>query len=139
MSADLERFVQAQDSSGTYAAALAELRAGASAATGCGSSSRRCAAWAAAARPSTTRSRAVDEARAYLAHPVLGPRLLECVDALLGQGDDDPVAVLGGTDALKLCSSMTLFEAAAPDEPRFGQVLERFYGGERDAGTTMRL
>ena len=81
----------------------------------------------------------MDEAHAYLAHPVLGPRLVECAQALLELGERDPVRVLGSVDALKLRSSMTLFEAAAPDERVFGEVLERFYDGERDTATTSRL
>jgi uncharacterized protein (DUF1810 family) len=79
------------------------------------------------------------EAAAYLAHPVLGPRLLECARALTGLDTADPVAVLGGTDAQKLRSSMTLFAAAAPDEPAFRQVLDQFFGGAADPGTTSRL
>jgi uncharacterized protein (DUF1810 family) len=81
----------------------------------------------------------LDEAREYLAHPVLGPRLRECARALLGLGGADPVAVLGGTDALKLRSSMTLFSAADPDEPLWLQVLDRYYGGEADDATTRLL
>src|SRR3712207_9246788 len=81
----------------------------------------------------------LDEARAYLAHPVLGPRLVACARALLELPGGDPERVLGSVDALKLRSSMTLFEAAAPDEPVFGEVLERYYGGRRDEATTTRL
>ena len=134
---DLARFVQAQD--GVHEQALRELRDGAKRGhwmwfvfpqvAGLGSS------------PTAQRYAVsgLDEAHAYLAHPVLGPRLVECAQALLELGERDPVRVLGSVDALKLRSSMTLFEAAAPDERVFGEVLERFYDGERDAATTSRL
>jgi uncharacterized protein (DUF1810 family) len=79
------------------------------------------------------------EARAYVAHPVLGPRLRECAQALLALRTADPIAVLGDIDAVKLRSSMTLFAHAAPDEPAFRQVLDRFYGGSEDPATLERL
>jgi uncharacterized protein (DUF1810 family) len=83
------------------------------------------------------------EARAYLAHPVLGERLREAVAALLGwRGKRSAVALLGEVDALKLRSSMTLFELAA-DSPEqaapFAAVLDGFYGGERDPETLRRF
>ena len=70
---------------------------------------------------------------------MLGPRLVEASQALLELSGRDPVRVLGSTDAMKLRSSMTLFEAAAPDERVFGEVLERYFGGGRDEATTTRL
>ena len=79
------------------------------------------------------------EARAYLAHAVLGPRLVECARALAELDGTDPVAVLGSTDAQKLRSSMTVFAAVAPDEPLFGQVLDRYFGSTPDPATTSRL
>jgi uncharacterized protein (DUF1810 family) len=79
------------------------------------------------------------EAEAYLAHPVLGPRLLECARTVAGLPTADAEAVLGATDAMKLRSSMTLFAHAAPDEPVFAQVLERFFGGRTDPATEERL
>ncbi len=74
----------------------------------------------------------LQEAREFLAHPVLGPHLLEISNALLELDTDDPDAVMGFPDNLKLRSSMTLFEAADPSEEVFGKVLDKFYGGERD-------
>jgi uncharacterized protein (DUF1810 family) len=135
--ADLERFVAAQEH--TYDAALAELRRG-----------RKTSHWmwfvfpqlAGLGRSETARQYAIAdlaEASAYLAHPVLGPRLRECCRALLDLESADPVAVLGGIDAMKLRSSMTLFAAAAPDEQLFHAVLERFYAGQPDGATTNRL
>lgn len=74
--------------------------------------------------------RDVREARTYLQNELLRDRLLECCRALLQQPCDDPGIVMGGkTDALKLCSSMTLFKYAAPEYPEFQQVLDRFYAG----------
>jgi uncharacterized protein (DUF1810 family) len=137
---DLQRFVAAQDRSGVYAQALRELRAG-----------RKQSHWmwfvfpqvAGLGHSSMARIYALsglDEARAYLAHPVLGPRLVECSTALLDLGGRDPVTVFGGIDAQKLRSSMTLFEAAAGDEqPVFGSVLDHYFAGERDEATTSRI
>jgi uncharacterized protein (DUF1810 family) len=81
----------------------------------------------------------LDEARAYLAHPVLGPRLVEAGRALLGLPGNDPVAVVGPVDALKLRSSMTLFAHASSGEPVFAAVLDRYYGGAEDEATLSRL
>jgi uncharacterized protein (DUF1810 family) len=75
------------------------------------------------------------EARAYLADPVLGPRLMECAAALLATSGRSAEAILGSIDAVKVRSSMTLFLRAAPDEPLFRQVLDRFYEGRPDAAT----
>ena len=69
------------------------------------------------------------EARAYLAHPVLGPRLRECCEVVLGVEEATADEILGSVDALKLRSSMTLFARADPDEPLFAGVLERYYDG----------
>ena len=77
----------------------------------------------------------MEEAKAYLAHPVLGERLEEISKALLSLDTVDPHAVFGGIDSIKLKSSMTLFEAAAPESEVFGQVLDKFFHGHRDAMT----
>ena len=135
----LERFVVAQDRNGTYQRALAELRAGQKTShwmwfifpqvAGLGSSPM--------AREYAISS--LGEARAYLAHPVLGMRLAECADALLAQDGLTARDVLGGVDALKLRSSVTLFQAAAPDAAAFGAVLARYYDGQPDEETLARL
>jgi uncharacterized protein (DUF1810 family) len=136
---DLARFTEAQDAGGTYDRALAELRAG-----------RKASHWmwfvfpqiAGLGRSPTAQRYAItglDEARAYLAHPVLGPRLRESAQALLGVPDRSAEEILGGIDALKLRSSMTLFARAAPDEELFRSVLDRFHGGEADPETERRL
>jgi uncharacterized protein (DUF1810 family) len=77
----------------------------------------------------------IAEARAYLAHPVLGPRLRECVQSLLDLSESNAAEILGEIDAMKLRSSMTLFQVAAPDETLFSRALERFYQGKPDAHT----
>jgi uncharacterized protein (DUF1810 family) len=81
----------------------------------------------------------LEEARAYLAHPVLGPRLRECSGLVLAANGPNAEAIFGGIDAVKLRSSMTLFHRAAPDEPLFKAVLDRFYGGVPDGATDTRL
>ncbi len=83
--------------------------------------------------------RDLEQAMDYMAHPVLGPRLVEISRALLSLDSCSPSAVMGYPDDLKLCSCMTLFELAAPDEPVFGQVLEKFYRGRRDDRTLSLL
>lgn len=134
--AALDRFVEAQ--AGAWADALAELKAG-----------RKTSHWmwfvfpqiAGLGRSETARFYAIadaDEARAYLAHPVLGERLREAAGVLLAHRGRSAEAMLGGIDAVKLRSSMTLFEAVAPDEPVFAGVLDAFYGGDRDP-ETLRL
>jgi uncharacterized protein (DUF1810 family) len=136
----LRRFVDAQEDAAIYARALGELRAG-----------RKRSHWMWFVFPqiaglgSSPMARvyaigSLEEARAYLEHPLLGPRLRGCCEALLGA---DPGAsaegILGGIDALKLRSSATLFHRAAPEEPLFAQVLDRFYAGEPDPETDRRL
>jgi len=84
----------------------------------------------------------LDEARAYLAHPVLGPRLAECAALAVqaGQpGGRTAEQIFGPVDALKLRSSMTLFHRADPAQPDFGQVLIQFFGGITDPATEQRL
>lgn len=80
-----------------------------------------------------------DEARAYLEHPVLGIRLRECCDILLGLDGLSAEAVFGYPDVMKLRSSMTLFSRAARGSNVFEDVLEKYYGGEPDPETLARL
>jgi uncharacterized protein (DUF1810 family) len=128
----LERFVEAQ--AAVYASALSELREG-----------RKRTHWmwfvfpqlrglggSAASLHFGIASRA--EAAAYLAHPVLGPRLLECTDAVNVHRGRSAEAIFGPVDALKLRSSMTLFESAGGGAP-FGRCLEAFFGGVPDRRT----
>jgi uncharacterized protein (DUF1810 family) len=136
----LQRFVEAQDRGETYEHALAELRAG-----------RKRTHWmwfvfpqlAGLGRSATAQAYAIgslEEARTYLAHPVLGARLRECVRALLAAAPEATAReILGEVDAMKLRSSMTLFTRAAPEDPLFRQAVERFFGGAADPATDERL
>jgi uncharacterized protein (DUF1810 family) len=81
----------------------------------------------------------LEEARAYAGHPTLGRRLVESARALTDLDTADAVAVLGPVDAQKLQSSMTLFALAVPDEPVFRQVLDHYFGGALDPGTTEKF
>jgi uncharacterized protein (DUF1810 family) len=135
---DLERFVAAQEP--IYDGVIAELRRG-----------RKTSHWmwfvfpqlAGLGRSEMSRHYAIaslDEARAYLAHPVLGARLRECANVLLavpvGRSAED---IFGSVDAVKLRSSMTLFHRSAADDPLFGQVLDRYYPGGADPETDALL
>jgi uncharacterized protein (DUF1810 family) len=131
----LGRFVSAQD--GMYEAALAEISAG---------DKRTHWMWfvfpqIAGLGTSTTAQRyaiaSLDEARAYLAHPVLGPRLRECAEALLTVRNRSATEIFGHPDDLKLRSSMTLFARAAAEPGVFQAVLDRYFPGPDE--WTLRL
>ena len=81
----------------------------------------------------------LDEARAYLAHPLLGERLRRCTDAMNRHTGLSALAILGSPDDVKFRSSMTLFARAAPEERRFQDALARYFDGEPDAATLDRL
>jgi uncharacterized protein (DUF1810 family) len=130
---ELARFLKAQES--TLDTVLTELRGG-----------RKRSHWmwyvfpqveglgySATARHYAIKS--LDEARAYLAHPVLGARLRDCAEAVAAIEGRSAQEIFGSPDDLKLCSSMTLFERVAEPGSVFSRVIERFYGGERDART----
>lgn len=129
----LARFVTAQ--ADTYARALEELRRGAKRShwmwfifpqiTGLGTSTM--------ARRYAIVSQA--EAVAYLAHPLLGPRLVAVAEALLPHRDRSATEIMGSPDDVKLRSSMTLFDAVSGAHPAFSAVLEQFFGGVRDERT----
>ena len=132
----LNRFVEAQD--GVYLAALAELARGHKATHWMWFVFPQIAGLGHSAMAQRYAIRSVDEARAYLAHPVLGPRLVEAtrtVTAAPGSAE----AIMGGIDAVKLRSSLTLFAAVADDASPFQAALDRFFGGERDPETLRRL
>lgn len=131
---ELERFVRAQ-AGGTYARALSELRDG-----------RKQTHWmwfvfpqiAGLGQSATSRAYAIsslEEARAYLAHPLLGARISECADVLIRLERRSPRRIFGSVDAQKLRSSMTLFAAAALENPLFQQVLDSYFDGVRDGRT----
>ena len=134
---DLQRFVDAQRS--TYDQALAELRAGQKRTHWMWFVFPQIAGLGHSGMAQRFALADLDEARAYVAHPVLGPRLVECARALTDLDVDDPVQVMGSIDAQKLRSSMTLFARAAPDEPVFRQVLDHYFAGTEDDATTSRL
>lgn len=77
----------------------------------------------------------LEEAKIYLAHPVLGTRLKEISEALLKLETNDPYRVMGDIDGLKLCSSMTLFAEVEGYDSVFGKVIDKYYGGKRDVNT----
>jgi len=135
---DLQRFVDAQDAGGTYDTALGELRAGHKRSHWMWFVFPQVAGLGRSAMAQRYAIASLAEARGYLAHPVLGPRLLMSTRALTELDTGDPVAVLGGIDAQKLHSSMTLF-AAVSDSPVFGSVLDQYFGGAHDQGTTTLL
>ncbi len=130
---DLERFVEAQQ--GVYETALAELRGGAKRThwmwfifpqiQGLGHSSM--AQYYALAD--------IDEAQAYLTHPLLGRRLLECTEAVNAVTGRSALDIFGRPDDLKFHSSMTLFEAADPTVTAFATALDHYYNGARDPRT----
>ena len=134
---DLERFIVEQDR--VYDAVLAELGLG-----------RKTSHWIWFIFPQlaglghSPMSRrfgiaSLDEARAYLAHPVLGPRLRECTGLVLAIQGRTAEEIFGSLDAMKIRSSMTLFHRAAPNDPEFALVLDRYYGGVADDATDERL
>src|SRR5687767_10532149 len=135
----LQRFVDAQDDGGTYDQALRELRAGRKRSHWMWFVFPQIAGLGSSPMAQHYAISGLPEARAYLAHPELGRRLVEDARALTDLGVSDPVAVFGPVDAQKLRSSMTLFAAAAPDEPVFREVLDRFFHGVHDEATTSRL
>jgi uncharacterized protein (DUF1810 family) len=137
--ADLQRFVEAQDRDGTYERALAELRAGRKTTHWMWFVFPQIAGLGESAMSRTYAIASLAEARAYLEHPVLGPRLRECAAALLDHSDKTAVEILGEIDAVKLRSSMTLFAHADPGRPLFQEVLDRYFGGRHDEATEQRL
>jgi uncharacterized protein (DUF1810 family) len=136
---DLERFVQAQNGGDIYNVALGELRRG-----------RKISHWmwfvfpqiAGLGRSTMSKTFAITslaEARAYLQHDVLGPRLLTCTGILAAETAGlSAEQIFGTVDAQKLHSSMTLFMRAAPDEPLFSQVLGHYFNGHPDLATDQR-
>jgi len=136
---NLERFVTAQNAGGTYGRAVEELRR-----------SRKTSHWmwfvfpqiAGLGYSHMSRTYAIsslDEARAYLRHLVLGPRLRECAAILAASPVRTAEEMFGGIDTQKLRSSMTLFLRADPAEPVFQQVLDRYFDGLPDPATDERL
>jgi uncharacterized protein (DUF1810 family) len=136
---DLDRFVEAQDHGATYEAAVAELRSG-----------RKRSHWmwfvfpqiAGLGRSPMAQRYAISslaEAKAYLAHSVLGPRLIECAAVLNQLPQHSAQDIFGGIDSIKLRSSMTLFARADREDPHFQRVLDAYFGGVADEATERLL
>lgn len=136
---NLERFVIAQNAGGTYQHAVDELRRG-----------RKTSHWmwfvfpqiAGLGQSQMSRTYAIsslEEARAYLRHAVLGPRLRECAAIVASADAGTAEHIFGSVDAQKLCSSMTLFLRADPSEPLFQQMLDRYFEGAPDPATDQRV
>jgi len=134
---DLARFVSAQEP--VFARVLAELRAGA-----------KSSHWMwfvfpqlkALGRSATARFYGIadaQEAAAYWQHAVLGPRLAQCTETMLGVVGKSALQILGSPDDLKFCSSMTLFARVAPDEPLFRRAIDRYCAGRMDERTLALL
>jgi uncharacterized protein (DUF1810 family) len=136
---DLERFVAAQDAAGTYQRALGEIRSGRKRSHWMWFIFPQVAGLGHSAMAQEYAIASLDEARAYLAHPVLGQRLAECAAALASVSERSAVEIFGELDAQKLRSSMTLFSRAAPNEPLFARVLDLYFGGAADLETERRL
>ncbi|MDQ3810623.1 MAG: DUF1810 domain-containing protein [Chloroflexota bacterium] len=136
---NLHRFVAAHNAGNTYDRALEELRRG-----------RKTSHWmwfvfpqiAGLGHSQMSRTFAIgslDEARAYLRHPVLGPRLIECAEVVASASARTAEEIFGSIDARKLHSSMTLFLRADPTQPLFRRVLDRYFDGLADMATDRRL
>ncbi|MFN2601472.1 MAG: DUF1810 domain-containing protein [Gemmatimonadaceae bacterium] len=136
-SAGLDRFVEAQED--VYDGALSEIRSG-----------RKTSHWmwfifpqfAGLGASETSRFyaiKSIDEAREYLRHPLLGPRLIECAEAVLSNPGVSARDIFGSPDDMKLKSCMTLFAYISSGNSVFDQVLDKFYGGERDPRTIAAL
>lgn len=134
---DLTRFVRAQEN--VYEQALAEIR--------CGKKRTHWMwyifpqidglAFSATSRHFAIKSLA--EASAYLDHPILGPRLLECAEAVVGVDGRSAADIFGSPDDLKLRSCATLFACVSPGDSVFERLLRKYYGGGRDDKTLQLL
>ena len=134
---DLDRFVEAQD--GVFEEALAEIRDG-----------QKTTHWmwfifpqfeGLGLSPTSLRYsiKSADEAKAYLRHPVLGPRLIECAEAALGVAGLSAEEIFGSPDDMKLRSSATLFAAVSPPDSVFGRLIKKYFSGHRDERTVLLL
>jgi uncharacterized protein (DUF1810 family) len=136
----LIRFLAAQDRGGIYQRAVAELRAGGKRSHWMWFVFPQVAGLGMSAMSQEYAISSAEEARAYLAHPVLGPRLRECAAILVGTEGKTAEQVFGPVDAMKLRSSMTLFaEAGGDDGAVFTAVLEKFFDGRPDEVTVTLL
>ena len=134
---NLSRFIKAQD--GVYLGVIEELKRG-----------RKTSHWiwyvfpqiAGLGHSQMSQQYAIssiDEAKAYAEHPVLGPRLIECVELVMAMDGKSAEQIFGHIDALKFCSCLTLFSAANKDNGIFQQVLDKYFDGVPDALTIRAL
>jgi len=130
---DLDRFVRAQ--ADTYVQALAEIRAGRKRSHWMWFVFPQIAGLGSSAMAERYAIRSLAEARAYLQHPVLGPRLLECSESACAVNGRSALEIFGTPDDLKLRSSATLFDAVSTPGSVFDRLLAKFFDGGRDART----
>ncbi|MBV9043551.1 MAG: DUF1810 domain-containing protein [Alphaproteobacteria bacterium] len=130
---DLNRFVAAQDL--VFAQVRQELRAGRKRSHWMWYVFPQIAGLGSSAMNARYAISSLDEARAYLARPLLGGRLRECVELVLAVEGRDAHAIFGSPDDMKFHSSMTLFALAVPEVPLFQRALEKYFGGVLDAAT----
>jgi uncharacterized protein (DUF1810 family) len=135
---DLDRFVAAQNERGVYDAAPAELRRGRKTSHWMWFVFPQIAGLGLSAMSKKYSIASIAEAQAYVRHPVLGPRLIECAAVVAQTRGRTAEEIFGGIDAQKLHSSMTLFLRAAPDQPVFRAVLDQFFAGALDPATEER-
>ena len=134
---DLERFIQAQRN--VYEQALAEIRTGRKRSHWMWYIFPQYAGLGSSAISQLYAIKGLEEAQAYLHHPVLGPRLVECAEAALAIQDRSAVEVFGSPDDAKLRSSATLFAAVTPAGSVFSRLLDKYFAGERDDRTLQLL
>ena len=137
MNSNLERFIEAQERD--FETALEEIRAGYKRSHWMWQIFPQIAGLGYSYMAKMYEIQGLDEAVAYMENEYLRENLIEITRALLACENDDVEAIMGYPDNLKLCSSMTLFEVAAPEVTEFSQVLDRFYDGIRDAKTLKLL
>ncbi|MBB3660348.1 uncharacterized protein (DUF1810 family) [Rhizobium sp. BK650] len=130
---DLHRFIEAQN--GIYEHALAELRAGRKRSHWLWFIFPQIAGLGTSSMAEKYAIRSAEEASAYLADPILGSRLLRCVEAILSVNDRSAHDIMGSPDDLKLRSSMTLFAAVSDHGSPFHKAIDHFYGGKFDGRT----
>ncbi|MDQ2754002.1 MAG: DUF1810 domain-containing protein [Actinomycetota bacterium] len=136
---NLERFVAAQDNGGTYDRAVVELTQGRKATHWMWFVFPQIAGLGQSAPSRTFAISSLQEAKAYLRHDVLGPRLIHSARVVAETEGCTAGQIFGGIDSQKLHSSMTLFLRAAPEETVFAEVLDKYFGGQPDPATDQRL
>jgi uncharacterized protein (DUF1810 family) len=132
---DLNCFVAAQDTDGIYDLALEELSRGRKTSHWMWFVFKQIAGLGRSPMSQRFSLSSLQEAKAYLQHSVLGPRLIECTEVVAESIGRSAEQIFGAVDAQKLQSSMTLFMRAAPDEPHFSQVIHLYFDGQPDPAT----